>query len=54
MFFICILVGRFIEDDKIKIITQVVLGALTYAVILSITKDELIISLKNKFFKEKV
>ncbi len=42
MFFICVIIGRLIHDNKISTIVQVGVGALTYAVVLLILKDKFI------------
>ena len=42
MFFVCVIIGRLINDNKISTIVQVLVGASTYAIVLLILKDKFI------------
>ena len=42
MFFVCEMIGRFIVDNKVSTITQVISGALTYAICLLLLKDSFV------------
>ena len=52
MFIIIMLTGSFINSEKIKILVQVNIGIIVYFTILLIKKDELIIELKQRFYKK--
>ena len=42
MFFVCVIIGRLILDNKISTIVQVIVGAITYASVLLILKDKFV------------
>ena len=42
MFLICIILGKYISDNKISIIVQVILGGITYAGCLLVLKDKFV------------
>ena len=53
MFIFCIIPGNFINSDMIRVATQVLVGIAIYGIGLIITKDELVINIKNKLLKKK-
>lgn len=53
MFVICIIPGQFIENDKVLIIIQVMLGVITYICCLLILKDGFIYDFYNKYKNKK-
>ena len=53
MFTVCLIVGNFIDNNKIKVITQVAAGILTYGLSLFAIKDEFIMTLLNRKLKRK-
>ena len=52
MFIITMLTGSFINSEKTKILVQVNIGIIVYFTILLIKKDDLIIELKQRFYKK--
>lgn len=48
MFIICIIIGKFINNSLISIVTQIIVGGITYIVFLLILKDNFITGILNK------
>ena len=48
MFLLCFIIGRFIQNNKISIIVQVLLGAITYVTSLLILKDKFVFDFLNR------
>ena len=49
MFAICIIPGKFIEDDRLLIIVQIILGIIIYTGGLFIFKDNFLYEFYNKY-----
>ena len=53
MFLLCFIIGRFIQNNKVSIIAQVLVGAITYVSCLLILKDRFIFEFLNRV-KDKI